>query len=552
MLCANHYSVGKVLGAPGGFGITYLAWDNRLETKVAIKEYLPRHLASRSSSIEVRPHTETDAADFRFGLEQFLNEAKTLARMKHPNIIRILTYFEENGTAYLVMDYLEGENLGEYLARVGQLTSTDGIQLILPIVDALSHIHAQGFIHRDVKPSNIYLTKDGQTILLDFGAARQALQEKSQSLTSILTPGYAPWEQYHRKGNQGPWTDIYACAAVIYQMITAQLPLDSQERLVEDLLVPPNKLNPSIPGSVSSAILHALSLNPPDRPQTAALFADELKASISNNESSSAASTNSATAGVNHQQFSTGTPALPKEISWAVEETHSSSSRFFLFCAFAVLLIIVGFGGYQYFQRDRAIEATSKTQAMVLAPKDTPSPVQSSESKNPPANAKPISAVPLKPLTLQDGKILPFPYMLREIVTRDQILNSGLGPLISSERKYIDIGGAGLWGCEYRFAGITISTISSAKENSKNNPPPLGTYKETIASIVLVDQTYETSRGLKVGMNKQDLIDRYGQWGRGMGGITYPLAKSYDDITLRVAINSSGIITTISVAYPLN
>ena len=568
LLCGNQYRVGKVLGAPGGFGITYLALDTRLETKVAIKEYLPRHLASRGSGVSVRPHTKSDASDFHFGMEQFLNEAKTLARMKHPNIIRIMTYFEENRTAYLVMDYLEGESLSEYLIRVGKLTSPDGIQLMLPIIDGLSHIHAQGFIHRDVKPSNIYLTNEGNTILLDFGAARQALQEKSQSMTSILTPGYAPWEQYHRKGNQGPWTDIYSCAAVLYQMLTGQLPSDAQERLAEDSLVPPNKLNRTIPTSVSQVILNALSLKPTDRPQSADAFSRELQTAILQKHAKAIQSPSSSPNPTKVIAYKKTTDkkdislkksaVLVKELSGEAEKESSSSSRLLVILAVATILAVSGFGGYQYYQRSNASSKVTNIPAIIMPQQNKPFPVKPIESKTLSAAVAPIPATPSKPLTLQDGKFSRFPYMIRDKVTRAQILDSGLGPLLSSDSKFHK--GTGCWVWEYRFSGITINTIfdDNRVEGNNINQPPQGIYKEMIHSITLVDSTYETARGIKIGMSKQDVINQYGPshsnhlYSRSSPTHSiYNLTRYHDEIGLHFIFDAAGTITKILIWYPI-
>ena len=268
-LHSGEYLVGKVLGKPGGFGITYLAWDTRLDIKVAIKEYLPFQIAARANDgASVSIHTQDYMPDFEFGLEKFLEEAKTLAQFRHPNIIRVMNFFRENGTAYMVMDYLDGENLAEYLVRVGKLTGPDAVALFLPLIDGLSHMHAKNVLHRDIKPSNIYLTHEGQAILLDFGSARQMLRERSNSLTAVVTPGFAPWEQYHRKGNQGPWTDVYACAATLYFMLTGVVPPDGGERAISDDMAPIEILVPNLDPSISCAVSQALTIKIEDRTQT--------------------------------------------------------------------------------------------------------------------------------------------------------------------------------------------------------------------------------------------------------------------------------------------
>ena len=277
-LLNGQYLIGRVLGKPGGFGITYLGWDVQLETLVAVKEYMPRDIAGRSSDhASVYPHSREDNDPFRFGLEQFLAEARTLARFDHPNIVRIRSFFEQNQTAYLVMDYLKGKNISEHIASSGgSVSEAEAFGIMFPLLDGLREVHSKGILHRDIKPQNIYLTESGRPILIDFGAARQAMSDRSRSISVILTPGFAPYEQYHRRGQQGPWTDIYACAATLYFMLTGQVPTDVLERVAEDSLQPPRELNGAISQQVSDIIIQALAINPGDRPQDVFLFLDML------------------------------------------------------------------------------------------------------------------------------------------------------------------------------------------------------------------------------------------------------------------------------------
>ncbi|WP_295427133.1 bifunctional serine/threonine-protein kinase/formylglycine-generating enzyme family protein [uncultured Thiodictyon sp.] len=271
-LLNGQFLVGRVLGKPGGFGITYLGWDQNLETRVAIKEFLPRDLAGRGTDrVTIALHSRDEGGLFRFGLEQFLTEARTLAQLDHPNIVRVRHFFEANGTAYLVMDYYQGLSLAEHLERHGgRLPEEQAKQLMLPILDGLRAVHAKGFLHRDIKPQNIYLARldSGGTrpILLDFGAARLALGERSRSLSVVVSPGYAPFEQYHRKGNQGPWTDIYSAAAVIYRLVTGVTPPEATERRDLDVLKPAAAFGVS--RHLSDALGEALALAPEKRPQT--------------------------------------------------------------------------------------------------------------------------------------------------------------------------------------------------------------------------------------------------------------------------------------------
>lgn len=274
----NQYLIGRVLGKPGGFGITYLAFDTGLETRVAIKEYLPRDLAGRESGeLSISAHSDEDGELFRFGLEQFLREACTLAKFDHAHLVGVHSVFEENGTAYLVMDYYEGMTLAEYLDRQGgKVSEKTAIDIMMPIMDGLREVHEKGFIHRDIKPQNIYLTTQGRAILLDFGAARLAMAERSKSLSVVLTPGYAPFEQYRRRGEQGPWTDVYACAAVLYRMVTGKTPPEATDRMDMDSLAAPKSFYPALSSRANQAILRGLVMDFRQRPQTIASFQDSL------------------------------------------------------------------------------------------------------------------------------------------------------------------------------------------------------------------------------------------------------------------------------------
>jgi serine/threonine protein kinase len=236
----GRYIIGKLLGKPGGFGITYLGWDKRLLTKVAVKEYLPRDLSGRDiDHITVFPHSRDDAETFAYGLTRFVDEARTLAQLDHPSVVRVRDFFEENGTAYLVMDYYDGLTLSEYISHqpAARLSESQAINVISPILDGLREVHAKGFLHRDIKPQNIYLTIGNRPILLDFGAARFAMGERSRSLSVVLSEGYAPIEQYQRNGKQGPWTDVYGAAATLYACVTGTTPPTAMDRVgvVDDL-----------------------------------------------------------------------------------------------------------------------------------------------------------------------------------------------------------------------------------------------------------------------------------------------------------------------------
>lgn len=274
----GQFVVGRGLGNPGGFGITYLAWDLGSMARVAIKEYLPREIAGRSTDrTTVQPHSELDTEDFRYGLGQFLDEARILSQFNHPNIVRVRESFEENNTACLVMEYVEGISLWESLKRnFGKVAEKKALELMMPILDGLREVHAKGFLHRDIKPHNIYVASDGRPILLDFGAARFAAGERSRSLSVVVTPGFAPFEQHRRRGHQGPWTDIYGAAATLYLLVTGVVPPDSTEREEYDELRPLRLYSPEVSLTFSTAVLAALSRDASERPQSVHEFQDLL------------------------------------------------------------------------------------------------------------------------------------------------------------------------------------------------------------------------------------------------------------------------------------
>ena len=259
----------RVLGH-GGFGVTYLGWNVALDIPVAIKEYLPSDLATREQDLSIVPQAPKAASDFQWGLERFLDEARILARLQHPNIIRVHHFFEAHSTAYIAMDYVEGEDLSAHLARKGTLSEDELKAILYPLLSALEVVHQADFLHRDIKPGNIILrAEDGSPVLLDFGAARQAMGAKSRSVTSIVTPGYAPIEQYSSRGHQGAWTDIYALGGVCYRALTGQVPDDATDRMRDDPLIPASqRCAGQVSGAFLAAIDAALTVEEEDRPQS--------------------------------------------------------------------------------------------------------------------------------------------------------------------------------------------------------------------------------------------------------------------------------------------
>lgn len=271
-ILAGQYAINKVLGQ-GGFGITYKATDHKTNKFVAVKEFFPDTLAYREGTTVISYPGER-AENYDYGKEGFLQEAQTLAEfIGCDGIVRIYSYFEENGTAYFVMDYIEGISFDEYLKQKGgQISCEEAKKILLPIMDALAVVHSKGIVHRDVTPDNIYITDSGEVKLLDFGAARYSLGDKSRSLDVILKHGFAPKEQYTRRGKQGPFTDIYSLGATFYFALTGRRPPDSVDRLEEDNLIPPSSLGVDITEYEEMAILHALNVSPSDRYQTMTEF----------------------------------------------------------------------------------------------------------------------------------------------------------------------------------------------------------------------------------------------------------------------------------------
>ena len=247
-LLHSRYSIEQVIGQ-GGFGVTYLALDRTLNVKVAVKEYLPRQLASRAEGqTKVTVYSGEAREHFAYGLKKFLEEARSVARFAtHPNIVSARDYFEANGTAYMVMEYIEGVTFKQFLEQKGgRIPFELASQIMMPVMDALREVHVTGLLHRDISPDNVYITADGRIKLLDFGAARYFTGEQSKSLSVILKTGYAPEEQYRSSGKQGAWTDVYASAATLYRAITGRTPPDALDRKEEDTLEPPSRLGATI------------------------------------------------------------------------------------------------------------------------------------------------------------------------------------------------------------------------------------------------------------------------------------------------------------------
>jgi hypothetical protein len=262
------YRLDAVIGH-GGFGITYRAFDGQLAKMVAVKEYLPVEFAVRRGR-EVVPRGGRFADDFAWGRERFLDEARALARFRHPHIVPVLRFLEANGTAYTVMEFEDGKSVAELLRQPGTRLPPDDVRRLAEgLLSGLGAVHAQGFLHRDIKPSNIIIRRDGVPILIDFGAARQAIGGRTRTLTGVLTPQYAPIEQYALDGKQGPWSDIYSAAAVLHLAVAGEPPPEAASRVHGDPYRPLARTQADrFDQPFLAAIDKALAFAPDQRPQT--------------------------------------------------------------------------------------------------------------------------------------------------------------------------------------------------------------------------------------------------------------------------------------------
>ena len=274
----GRYTIEGVLGQ-GGFGITYLGMDELHKKKVAIKEFFPQGIVTRNIEYEdtVTVTLVGEKENYDKGKERFLKEAQTMAMFsKDKGIVKALDFFEINNTAYIVMEYLEGVTLKQYLRENERIDAEDLVELLVPLIEALDEIHSQGLIHRDISPDNIMVLPDGRIKLMDFGAARDYTEFGEKSLSIVLKPGYAPPEQYQTHGVQGPWTDIYALCATMYKCITGENPPDAIDRLVDDHLKKISTFGITVSPQIEEAIIKGMSVAAKDRYQNVGDFCEDL------------------------------------------------------------------------------------------------------------------------------------------------------------------------------------------------------------------------------------------------------------------------------------
>ena len=329
------YRVERVVGS-GGFGITYEAEDVKLRTRVALKEYYPADFSDRDADMSVRPKSDRHRTTFAWGLSSFLDEAQTLARFKHPTIVRVTRVFEALSTAYMVMDFEKGGPFQVWLEALGRPPTQHELDRIAsPILDALEVMHADKFLHRDIAPDNIIIREDGTPVLIDFGAARRAVAERSQALTGIIKSGYSPQEQYATDSRlQGPWTDLYALGATLYRAVTGRAPEEATLRMTDDRTPAAARTSTSAyRSSFLAAIDACLNVKPSDRPQSVAQLRPMLL-------------------GGTGSQIS-GKNAIHR---------HASNARWTAVAATLAVLALV-YGGYAYSRRLSSSEAPPQTTA---------------------------------------------------------------------------------------------------------------------------------------------------------------------------------------------
>lgn len=274
LLAQGRYMIGLQVNA-GGFGIVYRAWDKTLDKLIAIKEYFPGGVAARQpEGTRVMVYSEKRMNEYAAGKDRFLEEARKIAKFNsHPNVVDVYDFFEDNNTAYMVMEFMEGLTYKQYIRLIGgSVDPRLALNVSVAVLDALKEVHKENIIHRDINPSNIFICNNGMVKLFDFGAARIETNEMS----NILTPCYAPPEQYSTNGKQGPCTDIYAVGATMYYALTGIKPEESTDRVQEDHLKSPHELNPAISESVSNAVMRAMAIKPEIRFQNTDQFRDAL------------------------------------------------------------------------------------------------------------------------------------------------------------------------------------------------------------------------------------------------------------------------------------
>ncbi|MBI3545813.1 MAG: protein kinase [Gammaproteobacteria bacterium] len=395
----SEYTIESILGH-GGFGITYLAHDTALGAQVAIKEYLPHEIANRENKTAVLPNPTREAVrDYHIGLKNFVKEARALARFKHPHIVRVLRFFEANGTAYMVMEYEEGQSLADYLRRNrNRLDEPTLLRIFIPILNGLHAVHETNMLHLDIKPENIYLRKDESPMLIDFGSARKAVSGTNLQKVA-LTHGYAPVEQYPDKGKPGPWTDVYAMGASMYRCITGKKPDDALDRYQAVLKYQVDPLVSAVKAGrndyqrhVLESVDWAMQIYDRDRPQSARELQDALMGKA---RSARLSSSTSQPASLNRS-----TAAPKRSVAPAPQrkekDPHAAAVAWM---AFGLLLASFAVLGFVYWSDIKTYwEGTeNKSAAVTPTPASTPAFIQAPEKAAPTNADKPAASSPITP-----------------------------------------------------------------------------------------------------------------------------------------------------------
>lgn len=274
-LCGGKYIIEKKIG-DGGFGIAYRAVQTVLNRVVCIKEYyLSGYCVRDSQNGTVHPQG-IDIGFFEKYRAAFVREAQILAKLHHPGVVEVIDIFDENNTSYMVMPFIEGPSLQSIVEKNGPMSYPEAVNYMAQIASAVGYIHDHHILHRDIKPDNILVTSDYKAVLIDFGSAREFIEDKTQAYTSMVSHGYAPTEQYTRTSRKGSYSDIYSLGATLYFILTGRVPLEAAARLTEEL-VEPQKLNSTIPPEGNRTILKAMNLKKEDRYQSVRDFMDDLK-----------------------------------------------------------------------------------------------------------------------------------------------------------------------------------------------------------------------------------------------------------------------------------
>ncbi len=361
-LNGGQYTVLDIIGQ-GGFGITYRARQNKLNRTVCIKEYFLDGRCQRNAQDSTISITGTDGAMFERYREGFVKEAELVASLRHPNIVEVIDIFDDNNTSYMVMPFVEGSNLKTMVAQRGAMAFGEAMNYMAQVCEAVEYIHQRHILHRDIKPSNIMITNDYRAVLIDFGSAREFVEDKTQAHTSILTKGYAPPEQYSTVSRKGSYSDIYSLGGTLYYLLTGQDPVDAAARMTEPM-PEPRELNGAIPEHVNRAIMRAMDLQPQRRQQSVREFVGEL-----NGLTSAGHSTGGTTAARTYERQGLHTEAVQSH-----EPPKKSGGK-------AWLWILVGLGGGALLvailmtvlnrpipEAEEAVEATADTYAEEVEP----------------------------------------------------------------------------------------------------------------------------------------------------------------------------------------